>query len=696
MEKFRLGVLLVHGIGTQPPRDTLVRWGDALLNVIRRATMAQVREDAAIGKQIVVAIGQASAGDGSGENPAEVAVTVRYAGKNESWLLAEGWWADCFPAPTYSELVSWSVRALPWSIALHIAQRYWQADPSPSSTRKLLAGTKAVLELLGAMTLAPLFIALLALVMALGLLPIPQLRSLILSAQTTLVGTVGDSLAFVESPIRAALIRNRILAGLKRLKELCERTVIVAHSQGAAAVLDALGGFAQAPVDDKSPTSSTPPPAGPMPDTLVTFGSGVNQLASLRFLSTEPSEKMSETNAAYVAVSAIVVIIAVLGYLFVRIRSGSTTVWHLGEAAAVWSAVLLISTLLIWGADRLIDRLTTLGWLAAREKAADKKLRAWAMIPVVILALTFFFFYFLFLRPHLPAFPVITLYVALILLAASLVMILLSSTEDMVKGWVRVPRGLTRWVDLYASADPVPNGPTMLPAATIAASAKVESVLIWNRGAMLSDHTTYWDNLDGFVLRIAQICAETAQSPWQHKLPDTTQMSFADELAKWRVDFLRWAVWINTLFWLLAFSLLWWRYEARVPLPFELPAWLPSWAPMAARAATLACLIAVAAWATASLLGLPWSRWVRAEQELLLARKNPSDTPWASWTPICIGMVISLLVFSAWQLARGSELAAGQLLAAQWEDLIVGVLIVGFSFAVIASWRRPQPEQRPT
>ena len=256
------------------------------------------------------------------------------------------------------------------------------------------------------MALAPLFIALLALVLILGLLPIPQLRSLILSAQTTLIGTVGDSLAFVESPIRAALIRNRILEGLERLKDRCERTVIVAHSQGAAAVFDALGGIPQAPDHDKNSTSPAPPPRGPVPDTLVTFGSGVNQLASLRFLSTEPPEKTTETNPPYVAVGAILVIISVLGYLFVRIRSGSTTVWHVGEAAAVWSGVMLSSALLIWSADRLIDTLTARGWLAAREKAADKKLRAWAIFPVIILALGFFFFYFSFLRPHLPAFPV--------------------------------------------------------------------------------------------------------------------------------------------------------------------------------------------------------------------------------------------------------------------------------------------------
>src|SRR5207244_8088597 len=139
----------------------------------------------------------------------------RYDGhdQNEKWLLAEGWWADSFPAPTYSELVSWSFRAVPWAIALHIAQRYWQTNPRASKITWLWAGTKAIVQLLGAMALAPVFMILLALTLVLGLLPIPQLRSFILTTQTLLIGSVGDSLAFVESPLRAALIRGRILAG---------------------------------------------------------------------------------------------------------------------------------------------------------------------------------------------------------------------------------------------------------------------------------------------------------------------------------------------------------------------------------------------------------------------------------------------------------------------------------------------------
>src|SRR5262245_42495558 len=70
MKEFRLGVLFVHGIGTQPPRDTLVRWGDVLLKVISHATQKKPG-------RIIPIIGQADAGDRSGDSPAEVVVAFR-------------------------------------------------------------------------------------------------------------------------------------------------------------------------------------------------------------------------------------------------------------------------------------------------------------------------------------------------------------------------------------------------------------------------------------------------------------------------------------------------------------------------------------------------------------------------------------------------------------------------------------------
>jgi hypothetical protein len=110
--KFQLGVLLVHGIGTQRPGDTLVRWGDVLLKTIERATRKEGKE----GKEGVVAIVErAGPGDGPGKGRFEAEVLLRADDRNEPerWLLSECWWADAFPAPSYRELVSWSVRG--WS-----------------------------------------------------------------------------------------------------------------------------------------------------------------------------------------------------------------------------------------------------------------------------------------------------------------------------------------------------------------------------------------------------------------------------------------------------------------------------------------------------------------------------------------------------------------------------------------------------
>ena len=71
--------------------------------------------------------------------------------------------------------------------------------------------------------------------------------------------------------------------------------------------------------------------------------------------------------------------------------------------------------------------------------------------------------------------------------------------------YAQLPRGLKRGIDLYASLDPVPNGPTRVKPG----QAEVESVEtemdaqkqnclflpteIHNRGSILTDHTIYWE-----------------------------------------------------------------------------------------------------------------------------------------------------------------------------------------------------------
>jgi fumarate reductase subunit D len=670
MKEFRLGVLFVHGIGTQPPRDTLVRWGDVLIKVIGRATEEEP------GRTIPI-VGQADAGDRSGDKPAEVAVEFRCSDRDqrEKWLLAEGWWADSFPAPTYSELVSWSFRALPWAIALHIAQRFWQTNPKASKGAWLWALAKAGTQLLFAMAFAPVLMILLALTLVLGLLPIPQLRSLILTTQTTVVGSVGDSLAFVESPLRAALIRGRILEGLERLKVRCERTVIVAHSQGAAATLDALGGILD---HDETGESPAPPPEGPVPDALVTFGSGVNQLVSLKVLSAGRLERNIGTNAASVAVIATLGMIALLVFLFVSIQSERTNIGQLVKALTFLSVLWGGGALVFWGSNQMLNNLTAWEVLGARQEAADKKLKLWASMVIYIAFSALVFYHFKDLLG-----PIITHLVFLVITLAnlgySLWVILSPTTRTVVTRPVQHPPGLSRWIDVYASADPVPNGPTRIEQT----SAEVTSVQVWNRGALLSDHTTYWDNLDGFVLRVARMCAETAESPWQDKLPPATQAGWLDRRAAWRVGLLRWTVCGNRMLWAIVWCLLWTRHEARVPVPFSFPSWFRDWGPPVARFATLTALVLLAWWAAAALLRWRWRVWVRAEQEAVLAHKTPGVVISPGQLFGGLGIVISLLGALAFALALGCESQASTLLANP-ELLLASIPIAGTG--VIISW----------
>ena len=591
--EFQLGVFLVHGIGTQRSGDTLVRWGDVLLKTIECATL----------KKVLATVESAGPRYGPGKGPLEAAVLLDRT--EQRWLLSEGWWADAFPAPSYRELVSWSVRALPWSIASHIAERYWGASSGHWDRARIVALASALGQLLVALALAPLSIGLLGLALLLGLLPVPKIRTAILAAQSTLTATVGDSFAFVESPLRAALIRTCILDGLKRVKQRCAHTVIVAHSQGAAVVLDALGGM----IFEQDEETEARAASGVVPDALVTFGAGTNQLASQKVLSAGLPTTFG-TNPVLGAVGALLGAVGILLWLYLSVQLQQTTLKDI-----LWALLLLllhiglVSTVM-WALFTLLDR------THADDRVSTIAGGTFGFLIVAGLLLLIWYGGL----AHLPLFPLSMLFVALLSIAGSMRVILSDKMNAIVTAPVRKPPGLARWVDLYASADPVPHGPTRTKDAH-------ESIPIWNLGSMAADHTAYWGNRDGFVLRVVKVCAETAQSPWSGALPRAPRS--VDERAAWRVGFLRMARRSTGVTWLVLGAFLWTRYEASIPLTFDMPGWVPA-APV--RLVLLAAFIASAMWATSGVLRWLWNWWVHAEQEAVLAHNQPGGKS-QEWYP---------------------------------------------------------------
>jgi hypothetical protein len=165
---------------------------------------------------------------------------------------------------------------------------------------------------------------------------------------------------------------------------------------------------------------------------------------------------------------------------------------------------------------------------------------------------------------------------------------------------------------------------------------------------VLADHAAYWDNLDGFALRVVRLCAETASSPWTSALPRETP--FVDERAAWRVGFLQFARQSANAIWLVVFAFLWYRHPADIPVPHDVPGWIPA---AVTQFVLLVALIAFAWWVTSHVLRWLWSYWLVVFALLWFGHRAempvPHDVP--GWIPHAVTqfvLLVALIAFAWW------------------------------------------------
>jgi hypothetical protein len=92
------------------------------------------------------------------------------------------------------------------------------------------------------------------------------------------------------------------------------------------------------------------------------------------------------------------------------------------------------------------------------------------------------------------------------------------------------------WLDYYASADPVPNGPLFDQEEQPSYLASCD---VHNFDSLLHDHTTYWRNLDGFVTQVVVPLAKLGQFPLMMDADDETRLKPVPFRRRWRVAWLR-------------------------------------------------------------------------------------------------------------------------------------------------------------
>ena len=634
----RLGVLFVHGIGSQRRGETLAYFGTAIVQWLRHAVSGVLLTVVALGssrsgirrwleatvqqrnpresllawdmvapllsaaihldhdigdvaftksdpesvvvRQIALEDVRLSSGDAA-DAPAHGWLRLRSLRadgglREESWVLAESFWAETFSVPSFRELALWGFGIVPWTIGSHFGARVRGAWLAPRGTGRiattlwLLRCARAVGTLLASLILSLGALLAIGVMLLLAALPIPWLREALGSLQRRVAASLGDSYVLVARPVEAASIVGQVRRDLAWLAERCDVIAIVAHSQGAAVAYEAVR-------FDPHPKLKL----------LFTFGSGLRKLEELRHIVEHGR----------------------------RYRSAA----GLALAGLVFAQLPVVALVRAWLARRSLDVGDDLAGLAI--------LAAEGLVGVAFLV---------------------------------------AGLRDFVRGTgapavreigSRLAAMGIRWVDCYASADPVPNGPIFDTAdlsvvADGTPALEPRSIPVCNERSSFRDHNTYWSNQDQFVSLVVGALRQTSGEPEPMLSMDPQWLHEVTRRRQWRVGLLTLMRWTATASLMAAFvrhsgewrtALLWTTASAAqwVTRVLNLPEIsLPASPTPPARAMWLTAGLAALVLVVYGGARLAWNRLDEADAAGAIRRLRPPD----KFAPM-MALLIQFLVF---------------------------------------------------
>jgi len=561
---YPLGVLFVHGIGEQPLGDTLKNAVDPIVRSLDLWIHGASSDGGATLRD-----GRMQVTSGDDACPTHTVLQVHTTDAQQqvnegSALLAESWWARNFVPPTPRALMAWTFRVLPLAIGMHLSDGVRRhvsllRDDQVSRLRRVGHALQALGWLLAMMLALPCtlpFQAMLVASVLLSLLPLRFVQDAMRAVQATLVGTLGDSLLLVSSPVSRAMIVGQCKRDLQWLADRCEQVHVVAHSQGCAVSYLALRETLPGAVREVS-----------------WLGSGLRKLEILRGAERDPKQ----VKWGWVA-ATMPFVVGATGYNLVSQWSWSALVTLLVSLGAYLIGLLV-----------LIDLKTT------------------------------------------------------------------HSLSESIKRWP----GL-RLHDVYASSDPVPNGP-LFDSGT-AAPDTLHPLQVHNLASWFGDHTRYWRNLEEVVLPIAWRISAALGVPTAQLLPgDADWFKAGTRRRQYRVQAL---VWLRNIVlagggWVLLCDLANWRTLGGSALD---QAWAWGWGNgVDAQSITspLRVVLPELVWWVLlpyAVLMLAWRGWELLDQRAFLARTRSSGfLEWllamamsaAILTPVSRAVALSLGVRSA-------------------------------------------------
>lgn len=269
-----IGVVFVHGIGTQPPRETLLNWANPIVEMLaewRREFDEHTQPDRRIGEDPVIDAAVETDEDGGERAWVRVQIpSTDEAHPASSWLLTEAHWAGQVRAPAFGQALRY-LRGHVAAIIKGIADGYGlretsrktriakliEEEPEPRSerieseiaeirrsdslrwrwidwldqvwqyriVRKLLQWGGTGLTVIVLVIYAPL-----------RAVPIKAIRERaeLATLDAQLVGAFGDLPVLLDDPVQAAIVRRRLADAIRWVRAHgCDDVVVVAHSGGA-------------------------------------------------------------------------------------------------------------------------------------------------------------------------------------------------------------------------------------------------------------------------------------------------------------------------------------------------------------------------------------------------------------------------------------------------------------------------------
>mgnify|MGYP001479780719 CR=1 FL=1 len=462
--------------------------------------------------------GRMGSDQGRGDGPAHCEIEVKLPPPDENrpfrLLGAEAHWAESFHAPTFRQLLLWSVRIVPWAILEHFLRRWVAAGQTAHRSRIRHAWLCAVtiVSLVVSLHLAPVFIVALAIAWALSWIPLEAAQSLARGTVSLLTGTLGDSYVLLNSAGREAAIADTVLNDLRWLirsvdaratagePEAPARIWIVAHSQGGAIAVRVI----QRLLRDAGNT------AADLRDRigLITLGSGYNKLSAFR----EVMRVNDPTWLSLIFVFMQLFALTALVQLVVHLRQGG---WlfpiavGLTNVGAIGLGYLIVRKIANWRLGK--ERALTVEWSIG--VAVVVSIGTVVLVSALALALN---------SPALHVGLAVTSAIAATSMAGGLVLSHMrvfsgspsyNRTQPLRDTSLELER--LQWLDFYATHDLVPNGPLEINGLSYKKTEKYPgtewtSYEVVNRGSILSDHTSYLANGVGVVLPMADAMLDGA------------------------------------------------------------------------------------------------------------------------------------------------------------------------------------------